>query len=143
MARPNAGYVIARTTPRRKPNAIHFQRTHDRALRAVHRDVPYERPTTIREIIESCLEVVYVFDLLTVELDDNRTARNSRLGQEITWIRDVHTLGCPVVVASLLIRQVIDSAIAELKVFARGNCVKIGHQDRLYNAAAAALYLYL
>ena len=114
--------------PRWKPSPVHLDRAHDTVARVFNGLVPNRRPIAVAETVEDLFEVSNAGDDYTADFRDYRAAWNCRSRQHITGVCHIHAVYRPVVVTSLLIRQVVNDRITKLNVVVRRYAVKIANK---------------
>ncbi len=143
LARPFAERVVAMAALRREPAAVVIDDALPLALRLVESHEAHGLLAGVGDRFERVLQVVEVLDRRAADAGDDAAARNLGLAEHIAGVRDVDALHRPVDVPRLLIRQLVEHAVAVFDVFGGSDLVQVVDGQRVLDPHAAALDRHL
>ena len=138
--RPDALAVVAVAAARREPVTIVLHDALPLALRLVERYEAHGHLAVGRRGFDHVLEIVQVVDGLAVDGRHDAAARNRGLAEHVAGIRDVYAGDGAIEMPCLLVRQLVEHAVAVLDVFVGRDVVQVRHGHRALEALPAALH---
>ena len=139
LARPDAERVVAAAALCREPAAVVRDEPLALGLRLVERHESHRHLRVVGERLEHALEIVEILERLAADAGHDAAARYRGLAEHVTGIRDVDAGHGAVEMPRLLIREIVEHAVAVLDVLGGRDRVQILDHDAVLEPLPAAL----